>query len=93
MVSAQKLADKTLQGLSITSQLQGRMMDQKFAAERIKASEDARKANEELQKIKNAEAVNTQNTYKAYEKQLDDLQKEFYQVRSMKTFPCRKGLY
>mgnify|MGYP003113188135 CR=1 FL=1 len=70
-----KLADKTLQGLSITSQLQGRMMDQKSAAERIKASEQARKANEALQKIKNQEAENTDNTYKAYEKQLDDLQK------------------
>jgi hypothetical protein len=70
-----KLADKTLQGLSITSQLQGRMMDQKSAAERIKASEQARKANKALQKIKNQEAENTDNTYKAYEKQLDDLQK------------------
>lgn len=69
-----KLADKTLQGLSITSQLQGQMMDQKFAAERIKASEDARKANEELSKIKNREAQRTENTYKAYERQLDDLQ-------------------
>ena len=69
-----KLADKTLQGLSITSQLQGQMMDQKFAAERIKASEDARKANEELSKIKNREAQRTENTYKAYERQLVDLQ-------------------
>lgn len=69
-----KLADKTLQGLSITSQLQGQMMDQKFAAERIKASEDARKANEELSKIKNREAQRTEDTYKAYERQLDDLQ-------------------
>ena len=69
-----KLADKTLQGLSITSQLQGRIMDQKSAAERIKASEQVRKANEALQKIKNQEAENTDNTYKAYEKQLDDLQ-------------------
>ncbi len=69
-----KLADKTLQGLSITSQLQGQMMDQKFAAERIKASEDARKANEELSKIKNRETQRTENTYKAYERQLDDLQ-------------------
>jgi len=69
-----KLADKTLQGLSITSQLQGQMMDQKFAAERIKASEDARKANEELAKIKNRETQRTENTYKAYERQLDDLQ-------------------
>jgi hypothetical protein len=69
-----KLADKTLQGLSITSQLQGQMMDQKFAAERIKASEDARKANEELSKIKNREAQRTENTYRAYERQLDDLQ-------------------
>ena len=69
-----KLADKTLQGLSITSQLQGQMMDQKFAAERIKASEDARKANEELSKIKNREAQRIENTYEAYERQLDDLQ-------------------
>ncbi len=69
-----KLADKTLQGLSITSQLQGQIMDQKFAAERIRASEDARKANEELSKIKNRETQRTENTYKAYEKQLDDLQ-------------------
>lgn len=69
-----KLADKTLQGLSITSQLQGQMMDQKFAAERIKASEDARKANEELSKIKNRETQRTENTYKAYERQLNDLQ-------------------
>jgi len=69
-----KLADKTLQGLSITSQLQGQMMDQKFAAERIKASEDARKANEELSKIKNREAQRTEDTYRAYERQLDDLQ-------------------
>ena len=69
-----KLADKTLQGLSITSQLQGQMMDQKFAAERIKASVDARKANEELSKIKKREAQRTENTYEAYERQLDDLQ-------------------
>ena len=70
-----KLADKTLQGLSITSQLQGRMMDQKSMAERIKSIEQERKANEALQKIQNQEAENTDNTYKAYEKQLDDLQK------------------
>ena len=69
-----KLADKTLQGLSITSQLQGQMMDQKFAAERIKASEDARKANKELSAIKKAETQRVENTYKAYDRQLDDLQ-------------------
>ncbi len=70
-----RLADKALQGLSITSQLQGRMMEQASAAERIKASEQARKSSEELSTFKQQEANRKRETYKAYEKQLDDLQK------------------
>jgi len=70
-----KLADKTLQGLSITSQLQGRMMEQASAAERIKASMQARKQSEELSKFRQQEADRKESTYNAYERQLDDLQK------------------
>ena len=70
-----KLADKTLQGLSITSQLQGQMMEQASAAERIKASEQGRKQIEELSKFKQQEADRKESTYNAYERQLDDLQK------------------
>ena len=87
-----KLADKTLQGLSITSQLQGQMMDQKFAAERIKASEDARKANEELAKIKNEETQRTENTYKAYERQLDDLQNRILKGAKYEDFSVQDRL-
>jgi len=87
-----KLADKTLQGLSITSQLQGQMMDQKFAAERIKASEDARKANEELSKIKNRETQRTENTYKAYERQLDDLQNRILKGAKYEDFSVQDRL-
>ena len=87
-----KLADKTLQGLSITSQLQGQMMDQKFAAERIKAIEDAREANEELSKMKKTEAQRIENTYKAYERQLDDLQNRILNGEKYEDFSVQDRL-
>jgi len=49
-------------------------LNNKLLKERLLTSEEARKANEELSKIKNRETQRTENTYKAYERQLDDLQ-------------------
>ena len=69
-----KLADRTLEGLTLTSRMAGEMMDRKNAAERIKASEDARKAKRKLSAFEEEERTRKENTYKAYEKQLDDLQ-------------------
>ena len=69
-----KLADRTLEGLTLTSRMAGEMMDRKNAAERIKASEDARKAKRKLSAFEEEERIRKENTYKAYEKQLDDLQ-------------------
>jgi hypothetical protein len=87
-----RIADKTLQGLSITSQLQGQMMDQKFTAERIKASEDVRKANEDLSKIKNRDARRSENTYKVYKRQLDDLQNRILNGAKYKDFSVQDRL-
>jgi hypothetical protein len=49
-------------------------LNKKLLNERLLTSQEARKANEELAKIKNRETQRTENTYKAYERQLDDLQ-------------------
>ncbi len=49
-------------------------LNKKLLNERLLTSQEARKANEELLRIKNEETQRVENTYKAYERQLDDLQ-------------------
>ncbi len=67
-------------------------LTKKLLEERLLTSEEARKANKNLLKIKKAEAQRVENTYKTYERQLDDVRNKILNGAKYEDLPRQERL-